>query len=147
MPDRPAEQEPDHFIAGPVEGFNPTRFSRLLQSRGAFISFAEKFTKEGDNRPAARSAATHKVAPGWQVNDAIVEEFKQFVAAQRVRIDDAAFKTDLAFIKAMIHFEVDNDLFSFEEARRNLVRVDPRAQAGLARLDEAKQLLMARKGQ
>jgi carboxyl-terminal processing protease len=139
--------EPDHFIAGPVEGFNPTRFTRLLQSRGAFIGFAEKFTKEGDNRPAARSAATHKVAPGWVVTDAIVEEFKQYVTGQRVRIDEASFKTDLPFIKAMIHFEVDMDLFSFEEARKNLVRVDPQAQAALGRFDEAKQLLMARKGQ
>jgi len=139
--------EPDHFVAGPVEGFNPTRFSRLLQSRGAFIGFAEKFTKEGDTRAAARSAATHKVAPGWQINDAIVDEFKQYAANQRVRIDEAAFKADLAFIKAMIHFEVDTDLFSFEEARRNLVRVDPQAQAALSHFDEAKQLLMARKGQ
>jgi hypothetical protein len=46
----------------------------------------------------------------------------------------------------MIHFEVDTDLFSFEEARRNLVRVDPQAQAALSHFDEAKQLLMARKG-
>jgi carboxyl-terminal processing protease len=139
--------EPDHFIGGALEGFNPTRFSRLLHSRGAFIGFAEKFTKEGDKRPAALSAAKHKVAPGWVVADAIVEEFKQYVTAQRVRIDEAAFKTDLAFIKAMIHFEVDMDLFSFEEARRNLVKVDPQAQAALAHLDEARQLLMARKTQ
>jgi carboxyl-terminal processing protease len=137
--------EPDHFVPGPVEGFNPTRFSRLLQSRGAFIGFAEKFSRVGDTRTAARSAARHKVAPGWVVSDAIIEEFKQYVASQRVRIDEAAFKTDLAFIKAMIHFEVDMDLFSFEEARRNLVKVDPQAQAALTHFDEARQLLMAKK--
>jgi carboxyl-terminal processing protease len=139
--------EPDHFLAGSLEGFNPTRFSRLLHSRGAFIGFAEKFSREGDTRTAARSAAKHRVAPGWVVTDAIVEEFKQYVTTQRVRIDETAFKTDLAFIKAMIHFEVDMDLFSFEEARKNLVKVDPQAQAALAHLDEARQLLMARKTQ
>ena len=139
--------EPDHFLAGPLEGFNPTRFSRLLHSRGAFIGFAEKFSREGDTRTAARSAAKHRVAPGWTVTDAIVEEFKEYVTTQRVRIDETAFKTDLAFIKAMIHFEVDMDLFSFEEARKNLVKVDPQAQAALAHLDEARQLLMARKTQ
>jgi carboxyl-terminal processing protease len=139
--------EPDHFIPGSLEGFNPTRFSRLLHSRGAFIGFAEKFTKDGDTRPAARSAAKHKVAPGWPVTDAIVEEFKQYVTSQRVRIDESAFKTDLVFIKAMIHFEVDMDLFSFEEARRNLVKVDPQSQAALGHFDEAKQLLMAKKTQ
>jgi carboxyl-terminal processing protease len=51
--------EPDHFIAGPVEGFNPTRYSRLLVSQSAFIGFAERFSREGDNRPGAKSSAPH----------------------------------------------------------------------------------------
>jgi len=138
--------EPDHFIVGPVEGFNPSRFGRMLRDRGAFISFAERFTKEGDSRPAAKSAATaHKVAPGWVVSDAMVAEFKDFVAGERVRVDEAAFKSDVNFIKAMIRYEVDNDLFGNEEARRNLIKVDPQAQSALGYFDEAKQLLMARK--
>lgn len=136
--------EPDHFIVGPVEGFNPTRFSRMLRDRGAFINFAERFSKQGDTRPAAR-AAKHIVAPGFEVTDAIVAEFKEFVAAQRVKVDDAAFKTDIAFIKAMIHFAVDEDLFSWEEARRNLIKVDPQAQGALGYFDEARQLLLTRK--
>ncbi|HXT72070.1 MAG TPA: S41 family peptidase [Vicinamibacterales bacterium] len=133
--------EPDHFVPGPVEGFNPSRFSRMLRDRGAFISFAERFTKEGDKRPAAKSAAAHKVAPGWQVTDAIVDEFKQFVASERVRIDEAAFKNDVAFIKAMIRFEVDADLFGIEEARRNLSSIDPQVQTALGYFEGAKQLL------
>jgi carboxyl-terminal processing protease len=136
--------EPDHFVVGPVEGFNPTRFGRMLRDRGAFISFAERFTRAGDTRPAAR-AARHTVAPGFVVTDAIVQEFKEFIATQRVKVDDAAFQGDIPFIKAMIHFEVDNDLFSFEEARRNLIKVDPQAQAALGYFDEARQLLLARK--
>jgi len=137
--------EPDHFVVGPVEGFNPARFTRMLQQRGAFISFAERFTKEGDSRPAAKSAATYKVAPGWHVTDAMVAEFKAFVASERVRIDEAAFKADDAFIKAMIRFEVDNDLFGIEEARRNLSKVDPQLQSALGYFDEARQLLLAKK--
>jgi carboxyl-terminal processing protease len=133
--------EPDHFMAGPVEGFNPSRFSRLLLGRGAFISFAEKFTKEGDTRPAAKSAAVHTVAPGWQVTDAMVVEFHDFLVAQHVRIEEAAFKADQAFLKAMIRFEVDNDLFGVEEARRNLTRIDPQAQSALGYFDEAQRLL------
>ncbi len=137
--------EPDHFVVGPVEGFNPTRFSRMLRDRGAFIQFAERFTKQGDTRPAARGAAKYTVAPGWDVTAAIVDDFKQFVAAQRVKVDDAAFQKDIDFIKAMIHFEVDNDLFSFEEARRNLIKADPQAQAALGYFDEATKLLAMRK--
>src|SRR5215217_2076636 len=32
--------DPDKFMVGPVEGFNPTRFSRSLVGRGAFANFA-----------------------------------------------------------------------------------------------------------
>ena len=137
--------EPDHFVAGPVEGFNPSRFSRMLRDRGAFIVFAEKFTKEGDSRPAAKSAAVHKVAPGWDVTDAMVAEFRDYVIGERVRFDEAAFKADTAFVKAMIKFEVDADLFGIEEARRNLSKVDPQVQAALGYFDEAKTLLAAKK--
>ena len=133
--------EPDRFVAGPVEGFNPARTSRMLAQRGAFVAFAERFTKEGDTRPGAQSAATHKVAQGWQVTDAMVQEFKEFLVTERVRVDEAAFKADAAFIKAMIRFEVDAELFGIEEARRNLVKVDPQAQSALGYFDEAKQLL------
>jgi carboxyl-terminal processing protease len=133
--------EPDRFIAGPAEGFNPARWSRMLAQRGAFISFAERFTKDGDTRPGAQSAARHKVAPGWQVTDEMVQEFKAFLTDERVRVDEAAFNADAAFIKAMIRFEVDADLFGIEEARRNLVRVDPQAQSALGYFDEARQLL------
>jgi carboxyl-terminal processing protease len=137
--------EPDHFVPGPVEGFNPARFTRMLKERGAFIVFAERFTKEGDTRAAARSAAVHKVAPGWEVTDAMVTEFRDYVIGERVRLDEAAFKADTAFIKAMIKFEVDADLFGIEEARRNLSRVDPQVQAALGYFDEAKALLSAKK--
>ena len=136
--------EPDHFVAGPVEGFNPTRFSRMLTERRSFVTFAERFTKDGDKRPAARSAAVYKVAPGWQVTDAMVAEFREFVIGQRVRFDEAAFKADTAFIKAMIRFEVDADLFGIEEARRNLTHVDPQVQTALGFFDQAKALMASK---
>jgi carboxyl-terminal processing protease len=133
--------EPDHFMVGPVEGFNPTTYTRGLLNRGAFISFAERFTKEGDTRPAAKSAGTHKVAPGWTVTPALLDEFKQLVSQGRIKLDEAALKTDEAFIAAMIHYEVDNDLFGVSEARKNLAKVDPQAQAALGYFDDAKKLL------
>jgi carboxyl-terminal processing protease len=133
--------QPDHFVAGPVEGFNPTRFSRLLMTRGAFIGFAEKFLREGDTRPASKTTAKFTVSEGWDVTDAMVDEFRAYLGGLGARMDEQAFTTDLAFIKAMIHFEVDNDLFSFEDARRNLSRVDPQVQAALGYFDEARRLM------
>ncbi|MEZ5320081.1 MAG: S41 family peptidase [Vicinamibacterales bacterium] len=132
--------EPDHFIEGPVEGFDPQRFSRLLVSRGAFIGFAEQFRKAGDTRRASASAAAFTVGDDWQVTDEMLAAFRQYLVSQRVRIDEAAWTKDHDFLKAMIHFEVDNE-FSFEEARRNLSSVDPQVQAALGYFDEAKRLL------
>lgn len=133
--------EPDHFVPGPVEGFSPTRFSRGLLGRQAFVSFAERFTREGDTRPGARSDAPHSVVPGWEVTDTIVDEFRQFLVDQRVTIDEEAFATDRAFIRAMIHFEVDIDLFGVEEARRSISGADPQLQAALGYFGEASRML------
>ena len=42
--------EPDKFVAGPVEGFNPSRFGRSIYARQAFANFAQRFSAEGDTR-------------------------------------------------------------------------------------------------
>ena len=58
-----------------------------------------------------------------------------------MKIDEAAFQADRAFIKAEIKFEVDTELFGAEEARRNISKVDPQLQAALGYFDEARRLL------
>jgi len=57
-----------------------------------------------------------------------------------VKIDEEAFTKDLTFIKAMIRFEIDNAVFGIADARRNLIGVDPQAQAALAQFGEAQKL-------
>lgn len=134
--------EPDHWMAGPMEGFNPSYGARQLFNRGMFVGFAEKFTAEGDDRPMNRRASDqHKVSRGWEITPAYYDEFKQYVASQHLRIDDAVFTTDAAYIKAMIHYEADVDLFGVEEARRQLMKVDPQWQFARGYFDEARQLL------
>jgi carboxyl-terminal processing protease len=134
--------EPDHFVPGPVEGFNPARFARQVYARGSFIGFAERFTKEGDARPGSRSSAqAHRVSPGWTVTDEMVKEFREYLVERRLKVDEAAFNTDLPFIKAMIRYDVDLDLFGHEEARRNLSTVDPQVRAALGRFSESRELL------
>jgi carboxyl-terminal processing protease len=39
--------EPDRRYDGPLEGFNPTRFGRLLYARNLFDSYAQRFTRKG----------------------------------------------------------------------------------------------------
>jgi carboxyl-terminal processing protease len=138
--------EPDHFMAGNIEGFKPSYGARLLFSRGMFVGFAEKFTAEGDDRPANRRASNqHKVSRGFEITPAIFDEFKKYVADQRLRVDETVFTTDAAFIKAMIHYEADVDLFGVEEARRQLLKVDPQWKFASGYFDEAKALLTPKK--
>jgi carboxyl-terminal processing protease len=133
--------EPDDFVAGPTEGFNPARFSRLLVSRALFVGFAGRFAREGDTRPGAASAAPHRVTEGWRVTDAMIDEFHQYLVDEGIRVDETAFTADRAFVRAMIRFEVDTDLFGTAVARKNLSSVDPQVQAALGYFDQAKALL------
>ena len=129
--------EPDKFVVGPVEGFNPSRFGRTLYARQAFANFADQFTAEGDTRLGAANRNKKRISKGFQVTPAMVDEFKASLKGQRIVLDEDAFQKDEAFIRAMIHYDIDLALFGVEEARRNLVTVDPQAQAALAQFPAA----------
>jgi carboxyl-terminal processing protease len=132
--------EPDKFFAGPVQGFTPTRFGRSLVARSAFANFAERYAAEGDTRMSAASAGKKRLSRGFVVDDALLAEFKSFLASEKVKIDDEAFAKDLDFIKSMIHYDVDVALFGVGEAQKNLIGRDPQAQFALAQFGEAVKL-------
>ena len=129
--------EPDKFIEGPVEGFNPTRLGRSLYARQSFANFADRFTAEGDTRLSAANKNKKRLARGFEVTDAMLAEFKASLKAQGMTTDEASFAKDEAFIRAMIHYDIDVALFGIEEARRNLIAVDPQAQFALQQFPEA----------
>jgi carboxyl-terminal processing protease len=134
--------EPDRRFDGPSEGFNPTLFGRTLFNRNLFDTYAQRFSRAGDTRiNAARSTAARDLAENFEVTDAMVAEFKDHVQKARVRIDEAAWQQDLPFIRAMIRFEIDLDLFGVEVARRNLSRQDPQLQYALTLFPEAEALM------
>jgi carboxyl-terminal processing protease len=132
--------EPDERIEGPVEGFSPTRFGRTLYARQLFASFAEPFSARGDTRPGAQGASRKLVERHFEVDDAMLADFKTFLASRRVRIDDEAFEADRDFIRAMIRFEIDLALFGVAEARKNLTLQDPQARHALTLFPEARRL-------
>ena len=131
--------EPDRFFGGPIEGFDPTRFGRMLMGRGLFVGFAEKFKATGDVRPGSRSDR-RSLERGFTVTDEMLADFKSYVVAERVRMDEDAFRKDEAFIRAMIRYEIDVDLFGVEEARRHLIAADPQAAFAQTLFDEALKL-------
>ena len=138
--------EPDKRVSGPLEGFNPSRFGRMLVARGAFANYAQKYAAEGDMRVTQQSTNRKLVKPNFVVDDAIVADFREQVKADKLKIEEDAFTKDLDFIKAMIRFEIDNAVFGIADARRHLIGVDPQAQAALTMFGEAQKLTELSKG-
>jgi carboxyl-terminal processing protease len=146
--------EPDKYVVGAsYEGFSPTRFGRLLFARQEFAYFADQYVAEGDTRFSAANKNKKPIARGFAVTDAMLREFREFLATRKVKIDEDSFAKDETFIRAMIHFEIDSTLFGMDEARKNLIAKDPQAQFALGQFGEAENLLTlssthnARKGQ
>ena len=138
--------EPDRRMDGPTEGFNPTRFGRTLFARNLFDTYAQRFSRSGDKRiGASPSTQPRELSDDFQVTDAMVAEFKDHVQKAKVRIDEAAWQQDLPFIRAMIHFEIDVDLFGVEVARRNLSRQDPQLLFAVTLFPEAEALMRLEK--
>ncbi len=134
--------EPDRRFDGPVDGFNPSRFSRTLYSRQLFDTFAQRFTRKGDTRISAVSSGMPRdLTPEFDVTDAMVAEFREHLLKARVKMDEAAWQKDQQFIRAMIRYEIDLDLFGVEVARKNLSQRDPQLQFALSLFAEAEQLL------
>jgi len=134
--------EPDRRFDGPVNGFSPNRFSRTLYARNLFDTYAQKFTRKGDTRIAASVTSTpREFAPDFVVTDAMVAEFKDLVQKSKVKIDEAAWQQDLPFIRAMIRYEIDLDLFGVEAARKNLSKADPQLQFSMTLFPEAEALM------
>ena len=133
--------EPDHFHTGPIAGFDPSRFGRLLYARRDFVSFAQRFSAAGDTRVSVEGADRVVVDRGFGIDDAMLADFKAHVEERGLTVDEEAFAADLDFIRAMIHYEIDTDLFGEMEARRHLFDNDPQAQYALTLFDEAEALL------
>jgi carboxyl-terminal processing protease len=138
--------EPDKFILGPIEGFNPTRFGRTLWAAQTFANFADQFVAEGDTRMSAASKNQKRIAKGFTVTDAMLADYRASLKGRRITIDEESFKKDEAFIRAMIRYDIDLALFGVEEARRNLIAKDPQAQFALQQFPDAVKLTELARG-
>jgi carboxyl-terminal processing protease len=145
--------EPDKYLAGlpsPIPGenigFNPTPFGRMLYSRQIFENYAVKYMAGGDTRVAQAATGRVNISPNFVVDDAMIADFREHLKAERLRMDEEAFKKDLDFIKAMIRFRIDEAVFGLAEAQKHLVQVDPQAQLGMSMFGEAQKLLLISRG-
>ena len=133
--------DPDQRFDGPMEGFNPTRFGRMIYNRQLPDSFAQRFTRKGDTRFTPSTKEGYRgLGPDFVVDDAMMAEFKEHLKRSKVKIDEAAWEKDREFLRAMIRYEIDLDLFSVAQARKNLAAKDPQLQFALGLFPEAEKL-------
>jgi len=132
--------EPDKRFDGPVEGFNPTRFSRALGARNLFDVYAQRFSRAGDTR-ITPNAGARTLTPDYQITDEMLAEFKALAQKSPIKWDEAAWQQDIEFIKAMLQREIDVDLFGVSTAFKNMAKRDPQLQFALTQFPDAQQLL------
>jgi carboxyl-terminal processing protease len=133
--------EPDRRFDGPSDGFNPTRLGRSIAARNLFDAYAQQFARRGDTRISRTGGQTRELDANYEVTDAMLNEFKALVQRSPIVFDEASWQKDLDYIKAMIHREIDMDLFGVAVAYQNLAKRDPQLQFALGLFPEAQQLL------
>jgi carboxyl-terminal processing protease len=134
--------EPDFRFDGPTEGFSPTRFLRSVHARNLFAVYAQRFSRSGDARiKPSTSSKPRDLGTGFVVTDEMVAEFKKLVQESPLPFDEEAWQKDMPFIKAMIRFEIDRDLFDVSTAYSNLAKSDPQLQYALTLFPDAEKLL------
>jgi hypothetical protein len=89
---------------------------------------------------SAASERKTRLARGFAVTDAMVADFRKYLESEGIDVDADAFAKDQAFIRAMMHYDIDLALFGVGEAQKNLVAQDPQAQFALQQFDEAQHL-------
>src|SRR3954470_8317510 len=92
--------EPDKRVAGPIEGFNPGRFGRMLYARSVFPNYAQKYAAEGDTRISMKGSGRRTIKPNFVVDDAMMSDFREQLKNDKIKMDEEAFAKDLVFIKA-----------------------------------------------
>ena len=108
-----------------------TRASCSTTTRSASRARATRASRERRRTP-------RELAPDFEVTDAMVAEFKQLVQQSPIPIDEAAWQKDLEFIKAMIRYEIDVDLFGVADGlARTSTKRDPQLQFALGLFPEA----------
>jgi carboxyl-terminal processing protease len=84
----------------------------------------------------------HKTIPSdFQVTDAVLQEFRQFLAEQNIPISDQDLKNNSDFIRTRIRFLLVESIFGATEANRIGIGNDPLVQKAVESMPQASELL------
>jgi carboxyl-terminal processing protease len=84
----------------------------------------------------------HKTIPkDFEVNDAVLDEFKQFLAKEKIPFSDVDMTANLNFVKTRIHIQLVDLIFGQDEADRLGMADDPLVLKSLDSMPQAKELM------
>jgi carboxyl-terminal processing protease len=131
-----------------------TRFEVLLTAKDVFFEYARRLTSgqvpaasnfqlpiknEEVSTPAGKSSP--KVLPKFEITDAIMEDFKEFLRSKHMEFTNEDIQSDLDFIKRRIKQEVFTSSFGLQEGFKVAIQGDTQVLKALEVLPDAKTLM------
>ena len=117
---------PDVTFADPK--MTPSQDTLLQHS--AFFNFAKFYL------------GVHKTIPqDFEVTDAVLDEFKQFLAKEKIPFSDRDMTANLDFVKNRIRVQLVGSIFGETEADRLTIAADPLVLKSLETMPQAKELM------
>lgn len=118
--------EPDIKVPAP----KLTAPQELLESRGAFFNFGKTYL------------GVHKtIARDFETTDTVIDEFKQFLAKEKIQVSDQELPGNLDYIKKRIRLQLLTVIYGETEASRISIENDYLVQKALENVPQAKELL------
>ena len=107
-----------------------TPVQETLLQHGTFFNFGKYYL------------GIHKtIPPDFQVNDEVMNEFRQFLNKEKINISDQDLQSNLDYIKTRIRVQLVGSIFGEDEADKISIDHDPLVQKALTELPQAKELL------
>ncbi len=137
-------------VVTPMRELN--RFEALLTSKDIFFEYARRLTS--GQVPAASSIQvpvksdevntpqrTSKAASRFEINDAIMEDFTQFLRSKRIDFKVEDIQNNVDYIKRRIKQEVFTSSFGLQEGFKIAIQGDTQVMKALEVMPEAKSLM------
>ncbi|MGH7866265.1 MAG: S41 family peptidase, partial [Candidatus Dormibacteraceae bacterium] len=106
-------------------------FQSKLWTRDVFFNFAREFSSKHQGIPES-----------FEASDAVIQEFKKYLAGEKVQFTDKDFQDNLVFIKQYIREQVIGVVYGEAQAQKLQLEDDPVVKKALENLPQAEQLLV-----
>ena len=130
-----------------------TRIEALLTSKDVFFEYARRLTSgqvaaasdfqvpvKSAELPTTGAKASSSLAK-FEVTDALLDDFKEFLRSRKIEFTDADIRDDLDFIKRRIKQEVFNSTLGLQEGFKVAIQGDTQVLKALEVMPEAKTLM------